>query len=143
MNGCSSSPGTARRAVTAALLTVLAVAGPAQAQKTDTVTIIAGGRVVGEMKELQNGKLELSTSAMHTVYVEWPKVSTVTTNKVFEIDLSDGRRFFGSLRAVAAPDQVAVIAGADTVNVPTQDVVILRRVKPTFWDGLDGSVDSF
>lgn len=134
--------GWCRYARAMAALMLLAGAQPALAQKTDTVAIIRGSHVIGEIKGLQNGKLQLSTWAMSTVYIEWPKVSTVSSpNKRFEIDLADGRRFFGSLQASEAPNQVAVIAGADTLTVSTQDVVTLFRLKPNFWDALDGNIN--
>ncbi len=125
-----------------AALVLLAGAKPTLAQKTDTVEIIRGSHVIGEVHGLLSGTLQLGTWAMSTVYIEWPKVSTVTTtNKVFEIDLSDGRRFFGSLRAAQAPNEITIITGADTLTVPTQSVVALFREKRAFWARLDGSID--
>lgn len=93
-------------------LAVLVLPATALAQKTDTVTVINGDRMVGEMKTLKRGQLEFKTDAMSTVYVEWPKVVTVATEKVFEIELADGRVYFGSL---AAGPQDSVVIQSDSV----------------------------
>jgi hypothetical protein len=119
---------------------VLMLPAPALAQKTDTVTVINGDRMVGEMKDLKRGQLQFKTDAMSTVYVKWPKVVTVATDKVFEIELADGRVYFGSL-AAGEQDSVVIVSDSVSVTVSTQSVVDMQRIKPSFWDALDGSVD--
>ena len=89
-----------RRLLLAPIVASLLVAlmpGSALGQKTDSVTVRNGDRMLGEIKELQRGQLKFKTDAMKTVYVEWPKVVTVKTDKVFEILLDDGRIYYGSL----------------------------------------------
>lgn len=142
--------GTSRRAVYlpgrqhrgfafAALLLVLAPL-PARAQKTDSVVVSNGNLIIGEIKSLQRGQLELSTDAMSTVHVEWPKVISVGTTKVFEVFLEDGTIYFGSIE-LSTRDSVIVLAANRRVAVPTQSVVSLQRIKPNFWDALDGNVN--
>ncbi|MCL7963922.1 MAG: DUF481 domain-containing protein [marine benthic group bacterium] len=109
-------------------------------QKTDTVVVNNGNLIVGEIKRLQRGQLELSTDAMSTVYVEWPKIRSVGTSKIFEVFLEDGTIYFGSME-LSGRDSVIVHAADDTVAVPTQSVVSLQRIKPNFWDALDGYVN--
>jgi hypothetical protein len=119
---------------------VLMLPAPALAQKTDTVTVINGDRMVGEMKDLKRGQLQFKTDAMSTVYVRWPKVVTVATDKVFEIELVDGRVYFGSL-AAGEQDSVVIKSDSVSVTVSTQSVVDMQRIKPGFWAALDGNVD--
>ena len=114
--------------------------GSALAQKTDSVTVRNGDRMLGEIKELQRGQLKFSTDAMSTVYVEWPKVVTVRTDKIFEIELGDGTVYFGSLGSGVA-DSVVITGGSRAVSVPTQSIVSLTRIKPTFWEALDGNIN--
>jgi len=143
-DGRTTRTDTMRCALWRLLFSIVLVAGwfdTVIAQKTDTVEIIDGTHIVGEIRGLTNGKLELSTWSMSTVYVEWPKVSTVTTDKNFEIQLDDGERMFGSLQSVEEPRQVGLVVGGDTIDVATQSVVDLDRIKPTFWQGLDGRTD--
>jgi len=125
---------------TSAVLFV-ALTGPAMAQKTDVVVVKKGGKIIGEIKGLQYGKLELSTDAMSHVYIKWPKVLSITTKKQFEIELADGSRFFGSVSP--APDSGSVVIDYDTltVEVETAAIVTMKRIKPNFWEALDGSIN--
>ena len=118
----------------------MALPAPALAQKTDTVAVRNGDRMVGEMKGLKRGQLEFKTDAMSTVYVKWPRVITVTTDKVFEIELVDGRVYFGTLTA-GTQDSVMIETDSDSLTVSTQSVVDLQRIKGSFWAALDGNVD--
>lgn len=129
-----------------ALLTIAAALGcggtPLLAQKTDVVTLNNGDDVTGEVKELQYGQMKYSTDAMGTVYVEWPKIVTLETkDKIFEVELSDGTKYFGTLRKGAEPNQTRVIVDRDTLTVATQSVVRLSRIKKTVWDRIDGNVN--
>jgi len=123
-----------------AILVFVLMPGSGLAQKTDTVTVRNGDRIVGEITELQRGKLEFSTDAMSTVYVQWPEVVTVETDKVFEVQLDDGTVYFGSLGS-GAPDSVTITTDSRSIGVPTQSIVSLTRIKPSFWNALDGSVN--
>jgi hypothetical protein len=115
---------------------------PALAQKTDVITLNNGDDITGEVKELKRGKLKLSTDAMSTVYVQWPKISTlVTEGKTFEVELEDGTVYFGSLRKAEGADQVRVLVDGDTATVATVDVVRLSRIKESVWEQIDGSLD--
>jgi len=133
-------PVRCRRSGTIAALLLVLAATPALAQKTDSVVVSNGNLIIGEIKALQRGQLELSTDAMSTVHVEWPKIRSVGTIKIFEVLLEDGTIYFGSLR-LSERDSVVVLAADDTVAVPTQSVVSLQRIKPNFWDALDGNVN--
>ena len=122
------------------ILFLVILPGSALAQKTDSVTVLNGDRMLGEIKGLQRGQLEFKTDAMGTVYVKWPKVVTVKTDKTFEIQLDDGRVLFGSL-IPGSQDSVVIKTDSQSVSVATQRVVSLQRLKPSFWESLDGSVN--
>ncbi len=128
-------------ALAMAALAVAIQIEPAFAQKTDIVMLSNGNAVTGEVKEFQRGKMKFSTDAMGTVYVEWPKIVTLTTDKTFEIELEDGTTFFGSMSAAQEPNRLKVIVQRDTFEIATQSVVRLQRIKSTFWRRLDGSID--
>ncbi len=128
-------------ALAMAVLAVAVQTEPAVAQKTDVVILSNGNAVTGEVKEFQRGKMKFSTDAMGTVYVEWPKIITLTTDKTFEIELEDGTKFFGSMSAAPEPNRLKVIVRRDTFEIATQSVVRLQRIRSTFWRRLDGSID--
>jgi hypothetical protein len=129
-----------RSALLAAALLLVAIPSSAFAQKTDSVLVRNGDLMVGEMKSLKRGQLEFKTDAMSTVYVKWPRIVNVTTQKTFEIELTDGSIFFGTLSA-GTQDSVVIRTDSLAITVPTQAVVALERIKPSFWDALDGNLD--
>ncbi len=116
-------------------------AAPLLAQKTDTLIVRNGDVMTGEIKELQRGKAEFKTDAAGTIYVKWTRVLTAETDKIFDIDLDDGTKYFGSLRFGNEPRQVKIAAGRDTIEVATISIVRMVRVKETFWKRLDGHID--
>jgi hypothetical protein len=86
-----------RRSLAALLLCagLLSAAGLEAAPKTDVIVFRNGDRLTGEIKSLEKGKLELSTDAAGTVYVEWDKVATLETNQYLDVETSNGRHYFG------------------------------------------------
>mgnify|MGYP001827292727 FL=1 len=119
---------------------LFALPGTALGQKTDTLTVRTGAKLVGDIKGLSRGQVNFLTDEMGTVQVRWPKVVTVHTDKIFEIELEDGRVLFGSL-VPGGQDSVLIRADSLTLAVPTQTVVTLERIKSSFWAGLDGNLN--
>ena len=56
------------------------------APKVDVIVIQNGTRVVGEIRSMSRGKLELKTDDMGTLQVEWGNVSEVTAPEYFEVE---------------------------------------------------------
>jgi hypothetical protein len=122
------------------LASCLAAAGrPAFAADTDLVVLRNGDRLHGELKALQYGRLELSTSSMGTVYVEWDKVAGLTSPRFFELELMDGSRYYGSLEPADAGTLGVALEGQVT-PVEAARVVRIRLLKSSFWDRIDGSI---
>lgn len=133
------SPPTIVLAAVLATALVAAAGGPAHAQKTDLITMRNGDIMTGEVKWLDSGRLDVSTDAMSTVHIKWPRILTLTTDKRFEIVLEDEQVFFGSLRSAEA-GRVVIVTDDGDLEVPTQRVVRLHRLKSGFWSSLDGNV---
>lgn len=76
-----------------ALLPDVALAAP----KTDIVSFVNGDRLTGEIKSLEKGRLELSTTTAGTVHIEWDKVASVETNQYLSVETSSGNRYFGKV----------------------------------------------
>ncbi|MCK5440154.1 MAG: DUF481 domain-containing protein, partial [Gemmatimonadetes bacterium] len=112
---------------------------PTSAQKTDVLLLFNGDSITGEVKSFERGKLRYSTDAMGTVSVEWPKIINLTTDKTFRVTLEDGTILFGSMRPADAPGRVSIIVDRETIEVPTQSVVEMKRIKSNFWRDLEGS----
>ena len=126
-----------RAAVLAACM--LAAAGPVMAADTDVVVLKNGDRIHGEIKGMQYGRLELSTTTMSTVYVEWDKVAGLISANFFEFELTDGSRYYGSLEpADSGTLGVALEGQINALDVAR--VVRIRLIKSSFWNRIDGSI---
>ena len=110
-------------------------------EKADSLRLRNGDWIIGDFKDMARGIVTFKTDAMSTIYVKWPRVLTATTEKRFQVFLDDERRYFGSLQASETLGRVVIRADRDTFEVATQSVVELKRIKATFWNRLDGSLD--
>jgi len=139
-------PGSARTLALFVLI-ALGVGTPLHAQfvsdaeKTDSLRLRNGDWVVGDLRDMARGIVTYKTDAMSTVYVKWSRVLTATTEKRFQIYLDDERRYVGSLQASETLGRVVIRADRDTFDVSTVSVIELKRIKETFWNRLDGSLD--
>jgi hypothetical protein len=124
------------------LVLCLFAASPLSAQKTDTVTLYNGNKITGEIKELDHAKLKYSTDDMGTIYIEWDKISQLTSRAYYEIELENGLKFYGNLRAPAR-NGVLVVALTDATadSLAMSQVVKITPIEATFWTRLDGNVD--
>jgi hypothetical protein len=90
------------RPMLVALAVILVTAGVSvAAEKVDVVVLQNGTRVVGEVRSMKRGRLELTTDDMGTVQIEWGNVVQVTAPGLFEVEDMHGRLRFGALRPAA------------------------------------------
>lgn len=127
--------------IVACLLAIGLDAAPAHAQKTDVLVLSNGDHVTGEIKELTRGKVRLKTNSMGTVYVKWQDIVSITSDKVFEVELESGQKFFGSIQPSPEAGQDEIVAGKALVDVRHLSIVRVTPIKATFWSRLDGSID--
>jgi len=127
--------------IAAGLFAVALCASPAHAQKTDVLVLSNGDHITGEIKELTRGKVRLKTDPMGTVYIKWQDIVSITSDKVFEVELESGQKFFGSIQPSSESGQDEVVTGKATVGVRHLNVVRVTPIKESFWQRLDGSID--
>ena len=94
------------RAAVLMLATVAAL--PAFAAKTDVIYLQSGDRITGEIKNLERGRLKLSTDSLGTIYIEWQDIARVTSPASFIVELANGRRARGSLVDAELDRQIVV-----------------------------------
>lgn len=112
---------------------------PALAADTDMVVLRNGDRLHGEIKGLQFGQLEFKTTTMSTVYVEWDKVVELVSPNFFEVEITNGARYYGSFQPVSAGTLGVALEG-QTTPLDLTLVVRIRPLKSSFWDRIDGSI---
>ncbi len=112
-----------------------------QAAKTDSVVLINGNEVTGEVKSLEFGALRYSTDSMGTVSIDWEDIVSVTSDQALQIELTDGKRYFGSLLRADKDYTVRVRTADQEYAFAAQQVVRITPIETSdrFLERLDGS----
>jgi hypothetical protein len=145
--GRLSAVTSSRRTPIRALLTTLVSAAlllvprAAAAQKTDTLVLRNGDRIIGEATTMTNGLLEYKTDNVGTINVKWTHVSRLTSQSYFSVETRSRQRFYGSLIPADSAGYLAVaLEYVHLVALP--DVVELTRIKQTsVFSRIDGYLD--
>ncbi len=119
----------------------LAEPKPPAGGKVDVVVLQNGTRVVGEIRSMTKGRLELRTDDMGTLQIEWGNVVQVTAPEFFEVEDMDGALYFGALRPGRAEGALDVFSDWGENSVPLGRVARVQLVKSRFWDRFRGSID--
>jgi hypothetical protein len=114
---------------------------PPAGGKVDVVVLENGTRVVGEIRSMSRGRLEIKTDDMGTIYVEWGNVSEVTAPEFFEVEDMEGGLYFGALRPGRSAGALDVVADWGENALLLRRVARIQLVKSGFWDRFRGSVD--
>jgi hypothetical protein len=126
-------------ATTGGLIGLVLSAEAALAQ-ADTVILRNGNPVIGEVKSLKRGSLEFDTDEMSLVSIDWEDIALLSSAEFFEVILSSGQKFFGSLQS--ADTAVLVIVGAARADtVPFEDVVLIGPIEQGFFHRTNGFLD--
>lgn len=112
----------------------------AAAPKTDVITLDNGDSITGEIKKLENGIVIFKTDHMSTVNIEWQHIREVVSTQSFEVELTDGERFYGSLAAPSAAGLLRVLGPLDTVELALGRVVFIEPIKGKFIKRLSGGL---
>ncbi len=110
------------------------------AQKTDIVILLNGDRITGEIKKLETGLLSFSTDNMGTLKIEWTNIDKLWTDKIFEVELADGRTFYGSFEPGSYGGTILVKGITTETRLFMEYIVKITRIKESFWDILSGHV---
>jgi hypothetical protein len=108
--------------------------------QTEVVEMINGDRVTGEVKGLNRGELQIRTNHAGTVGIDWDDINSLTTVRVFEVELADGRRPRGIITSPAQKTlRIDDPQGAETVAM--SQVLALWPIGTGFFGSIDGSFD--
>lgn len=108
--------------------------------KTDVITLDNGDRITGEIKSLEHAKLRISTDTFGTIYAEWDDIVSVTSHFEFEIEQTDGSRFFGTIIKNTVRDQL-LVSGQDQPRLLEMGGVIrMTPIENSFLERLKGSL---
>lgn len=108
--------------------------------KVDRIEQQNGDVVTCEILSLVRGVVKAKTNGMGTVTIEWNKIVRLTSPVLFEVELSSGAVFYGTLASPAA-GKLHVSGAPAAMDFDMIDVVRLTPIDQKFWQQLDGSVD--
>ena len=137
---------TARTGLGAGLMTALTIASllliaiPTHAEKTDIVILQNGDRITGEIKKLEAGLLKYSTDDMDNVYIEWEKIHHIKSTHRFEIIDIHGVRRYSSMDSTATPGEVVVRTPVADDVLEIIEIVRITPIEAGFLQRLDGSI---
>lgn len=109
--------------------------------KNDSLLLRNGDLITGEFRQLSRGLVTFKSDAMATINVKWTRVLSAKTDKQFEINLTDGRRFFGGLGPGGTLGRAEIRGESDTVEVAIRSIVDMVRLKSSFLRRIDGTID--
>jgi len=129
------------RLVLAAIVTTTLSSFAAAAVKVDVIVLENGTRIVGEIRSMNRGRLEVKTDDMGTVQIEWGKVVEVTAPEYFEVEDMNGRLRFGALRPAAIGRSIEIVNALGAQALPLYRVARIQHVEAKFWARISGSLD--
>lgn len=110
--------------------------------KNDTIVLVNGNRINGEILSMSLSYLSVSTDSMGTVNVKWPDVLRLDSEHAYVVEDSEGNRYYGHLSS----DTDKTLQMADpirgTYRVPMDSVISIYPSSRTLWRRFDGSLDA-
>jgi hypothetical protein len=112
---------------------------PAQ---NDTLLFKNGNIIVGEIKSMNHGVLQIETDYSDTDFqIEWHQVSVIKTSILFFITLTDESKYYGTLRSDAEGKVSILSGGVKSAECDLNEIVYLQQLRKGFWDRLYASID--
>jgi len=111
------------------------------AVKTDVVELSNGDRITCEVKKLERGKLTVKTDGIGTIAIEWDDIARITSAANYDVELSSGERFIGSL-ASSDKKTISVAGTAGSQRLAMDTVIRISPLNGSFWHRLDGTIDT-
>ena len=129
------------KSVIAAILIATICCSSAWARdKTDVVILDNGDRITGEIKQLQHGRLQISTDRMGVVTVEWDGIVHIQSDHEFQFDRTDGQRIYGQIRRSDEDGQFVIVNDDEAMSIAHDRLVRISQLEDSFWDSVRGSM---
>jgi len=113
------------------------LAGP----KTDVVVLKNGDKITGEVKGLELGRLKYSTDNIGTIYIEWEDIASLQASRIYEVELVNGDIFHGSIEPGTEPSTLKLLEGAESREIPFDQLARIVPVSQSWHEGIDGSLN--
>lgn len=123
------------------LASLIASTSVAEDKYFDEIVLWDGNTIKGEIKGLQQGKLEFKINKGGTIFAEWEYVFFVRSAKYFEVQTISGAFHYGMIGAAEEERQILLISGQMVSALDMDRVITINPIKTGLLDRVDGSVN--
>jgi hypothetical protein len=113
----------------------------AEAARTDVVYLTNGDRLTCSVKQLDRGRLRVTTDHMGVVHIDWTHIAAIEASKTYRVELTDGSDHLGELEPAEEAGVLAVRSADGVVEVPVDTVIRMTEIKRGFLRRIDGAID--
>ena len=123
-------------------LLLIALPQAVLAARTDTVLLVNGNVITGEIEEYEFGDLEYGTDSMGTVHIDWEDIVAITSNQDLQVEVIDGTRYFGHLQAAEERFHINVITAIGPIELTMSSIIRITPIVTSeqFYKRLEGNV---
>ena len=109
---------------------------------TDSLGFKNDNIIVGEIKSMDRGVLQIEADYGENDFdIDWEEIQSISTSTSFFITISDGTKYYGTLRSVSGSRINIITLDKKAVEYDLLDIVNLTPIKKDFLDRLSASVD--
>ena len=111
--------------------------------QNDSIKLVNGNIIVGEIKSLDQSVLTIKTPySKNDFKIKWYKVTEIYSDRIFIISLSGGSRLESSINTDNIDkNQVTLHAGQQTFNTEIKNIVFLDAIGTSFFSKMNASFD--
>lgn len=121
------------------MVLILFVQKESIAQKIDTIVHANGNILTGDLKKMAYGVVTWSMTGMGTISLEEVHVSTIKSDKLFEIKMKNGFIYFGSFDTSYFKRKVNIVMTNKRELVEVDDIVEIYPIRRNFWMRTSGN----
>jgi hypothetical protein len=136
-----STPAAARASVQFLPMLFCVLGSAAALAQNDVVVIANEGRLIGEIRSLDRGKLRFKTDATDTIQIDWTNVASLVSDQSFLVTLSDGRQLFGTWSESGTDSVLRLNLEEAQLDLPLLLVTRMTPIEGRLVDRIDMSVD--
>jgi|GEM_PF-177934 len=122
-----------------ALIVILTGTASGIYSQIDTLVLVNGDIMVGELKNMKNAVVQVETDYSDSDFkIEWDKVAQIYTSTYYLVNLKDGSRLNGIVRTSHTDSSVVLITDRTTITRTTViDILYMQSVKKNIWSRFD------
>jgi len=112
-------------------------------EKKDTLFFNNGEILIGELKEIVNGKATFDSDVIGLMTIKMYKVrSAHTTVGTLRVETVDNQKIYGKLEPTKTRDTVYIVDGDTRIKLPLNKINYVVAIRRNFFDQLDGNVSA-